>query len=107
MNELDEKLEETLKKGTFVSKGADKVFFTFDGIIEEVKQAFIDDGWVEKLSSIHGVNVVVDHNLMTGEEWLARFEQEIPTWSQGDRTALGFERVYLEAAKRVSGDGNE
>jgi hypothetical protein len=40
---------------------------------------------------------------MTGEEWLIKFKQEIPTWSQGDRTALGFERVYLEAAKKVAG----
>ncbi len=44
--DLDKKLEEILKKGTFAAEGTDKVFFTFDGIVGEVKQAFIDDGWV-------------------------------------------------------------
>ena len=41
--------------------------------------------------------------LITAEEWLAKFQKEIPTWSKGDNTALGFERIYLEAAKRVAG----
>jgi hypothetical protein len=102
MSDLDKKLE-TICESFYNGMPASHR----QGALQAIKQAFIDDEW-KPLTEVtpEGVGMQAASaygELMTSQEWLEKFQKEIPTWSKGDRTALRFERTYLEAAKRVAG----
>jgi hypothetical protein len=89
MSDLDEKLTDIYME---IAEG-----FYFEGsdpetehteyapeTVEKIKQAFIDDGWIntKQLGGIRSTNVALPDgsrvDFMTGQEWYDRFAKELP-----------------------------
>lgn len=103
-NKLDQKLGEICVG--FESDGEDeRNVYISEEAIAEIKQAFIDDGWLREINlSLPAVTPYVPEPRMTGQEWYDRFEAEISlveyTRLQGEVTA---KRIALESAKKAAG----
>lgn len=110
MSDLDDKLKKILKshvkRKAFSPK--ERIRFNIDiGIdedtaVDQIKQAFADEGWVEERLNNEPRHTV---KVMTGKEWLDRFEKELggenlKAIAEHD---VGLEREMLEAAKKASG----
>jgi hypothetical protein len=71
VSELDKKLEEICQSFYAGMPASHR-----QGALQAIKQAFMDNGWEQKVGELRGVRVVVDPNLMTGQEWYDRFIKE-------------------------------
>lgn len=96
MSELDKQLEEILKKGTFAATGADKVFFTFDGIVDAIKQAFIDDGW-RQYPEVYQEMLVI----RPGGESISVKAGDVMTKEEWERQAIKDGWIDLESQKEL------
>lgn len=105
MSELDKKLEEIVTEAYNV----DSCCYGYDDsevkqTVEEVKQAFIDDGW-RNLGKHTSYECHVDPrfaNMMTGQEWYSKFLEEIERrqdYSLGAISTL----IAKEIAKKAAG----
>ena len=66
-----------------------------------IKQAFIDEGWYHSPLVTHQMSRIESGELMTGPEWLARFEKYRPTPRQ--QAAIDFNKEVSEAACLAAG----
>lgn len=109
---IDAKLKEIILEnvsdaGSYDIEGIDPE--TVDKAIPLIKQAFADEGWVEERLNNEPRHTV---KLMTGSEWLERFEKELSNEIYGDTNPankVDCEPVpylctcdLLEAAKKAS-----
>lgn len=108
---LDEKLREIAER---IRDGGMNSGWNYDvdEAMEEIKQAFIDAGWVVgriatevngSLYIVNGVDPIRRYDgatLLTGQEWYNRFEAEVDAMSMEPPIVDG---AYLEAAKKAAG----
>ena len=113
MSNLDDRIVAILKDylrdnldnwGHSGDKVDDYLAFHLPGYTKSViKQAFIDEYW---LMPKHP-NTFPDPLVMTGPEWLARFEKEYPKVVMEDDHRLTAEDEAVLAARRASGLGDK
>lgn len=82
----------------------------FSGYVEAIKQAFIEEGWV----SPRALGNMNEWKLVTGAEWLTRFEKELEAmpcdtrYVWGDTTVETHSMSQVEkAARRAAGVDHE
>jgi hypothetical protein len=127
---LDEEINIPIREGEGVDP---KSYFGIDTdeLAETIKQAFIDEGWNTPANSGGIINFGTEDNpvlihkdslpfsdsgggyidipkdlRMTGPEWLARFEKELPKLPNGeiiDDRGLLETNLVIKAARRASG----
>lgn len=108
---LDEKLDKVLYS-TVVGVVAKKIP-TGKDLIEQIKQAFVDEGWVspEKVDEVGKQQLDFGHRwgMMTGKEWYQKWINEtageIFAYSGDEQMKLviSVSRFFNDAAKRASG----
>lgn len=125
MSELDEKLkkiigeDETTLYIHTLSEGEpdiECIHLTKEGL-EQIKQAFVEDGWVRLDFADTGTAAVVAaeakrnyESVMTGQDWYNRFEKELDQFTfatlhtaNGVVEELTTRPTVFEAAKRAAG----
>ena len=73
---------------------------------EEWEAKAIKDGWVKEVGNIHGVRIVSDPGLMTGQEWYDRFKESLKydTKKYSNQCEdCGAPHNWEEAAKKAAG----
>lgn len=90
---LDEKLERILGN-------KDHPYFTFNKV-EQIKQAFIDEGYRHNLAAGYWKREAEREGLMTGQEWLSKFTQEFESLLETSNKPL-VKDIAMDAARRAS-----
>lgn len=111
---LDKKLKEILSDKYDIKGEACTIRLNHDGIIAQIKKVFKDEGYyTQHVSSpeLTAKNIKAINNMMTGEEWLKRFEEAVDESKEFRRLFLwfgnGYRRHILRAAREASGISEE
>lgn len=127
MSNLDEKL-----KALNIDNGYGMICSLDDDAVAEIKQAFIDAGWMSQETAENSVithtfrdasinaldkyfaaggdtDFVImsqtdwERNVMTGQEWYDKFEESMPRIAMNGVPLTSFETKVLNAAKKAAG----